>query len=208
MSENNSPGHEGPDHQLEPRAIRPDDAAPLTDAEDESSHRSSLTQSVAPAQLASEGPPTHPLFATDGAPAAVYARNAVVQQDQSSLEAQVEGCVRQAAEDGLPAVAAAHVFRDQGSGIQLDHPGLNQLRRAVQAGEVGVVYVDSPDRLSRSLAHLVLLCAEFAAAGVEIRLVWRSLDNDLLDRLSGLVASGGDGCTSGKAEMPTTSDDR
>ena len=123
---------------------------------------------------------------------AIYARTAAVQHDYSALEAQVESCVRQAAEDGVPAVAAAHVFRDQQSGLALDRPGLNQLRRAVQAGDVGVVYVHSPARLSRSRTHFVLLSEEFAAAAVEIRFVRGSLHNNLR----------------GEVGMPTTSDDR
>ena len=132
---------------------------------------------------------------------AAYAREAAVQPEQSSLEAQVDACVHQAGEDGEPPVGAAYDFRDQGNGLQLDRLALNQLRRAVQAGEVGVVYIYSPDRLSRSLAHLVLLHEEFASAGVEIRFVQGSFDDDLRDLLSGLLAYG-------KAEMLTTSDDR
>ena len=141
-----------------------------------------------------------------GRPTAVYVRTAAVQQDQSSLEVQVESCVRQATEDGSPAVAAAYVFRDQQSGIQLDRPGLNKLRTAVQAGEVGVVYVHSVDRLSRDLVHLALLCNEFADAGVETRFVGDSFDNNLRDRFSGLFATGVDGYAYGEAEIPTTSD--
>ena len=119
----------------------------------------------------------------------VYAREARADPEQSSLQAQVEACVRQAAEDGVPPVGPAYVFRDQGSGLQLDHPGLNQLRRAVQAGEVGVLYVRSPDRLSRSIANFALLREEFASAGVEIRFVEGPGDTDLRDLLSGVVVS-------------------
>ena len=139
---------------------------------------------------------------------AVYAREAAVQTEQSSLEAQVEACVRQAAEDGEPPVGSAYVFRDQGSGLQLDHPGLNRLRRAVQAGEVGLVYVRSPDRLSRSREHSVLLHEEFASAGVEIRFVRGSFDTDLRDLLSGWAASGGYGYGHDKAEGLPTPDKR
>ena len=48
---------------------------------------------------------------------AVYAREACADPKKSSLEAQVEACVRQAAADGVPAVGAAYVFRDQGNGL-------------------------------------------------------------------------------------------
>ena len=135
---------------------------------------------------------------------AVYARNATVSPGQSSLETQVDACVRQAAEDGEPPVVAAYTFRDQGSGVQLDRPGLNDLRQAVQAGVVGVVYVDSPSRLSRNPRHLVLLCQEFTSAGVEIRLVRGSFDGNPPGSLSGLVASVVSAYAHYKAEMPPT----
>ena len=137
---------------------------------------------------------------------AVYAREARADPDESSLEAQVEACVRQAAEDGVPPVGAAYVYRDQGSGLQLDHPGLNRLRQDVKAGEVGVLYARDPDRLSRSIANFALLRKEFASAGVEIHFVEGSLDTDLLDRLSGLVASGVYGYGHDKAEGFPTAD--
>lgn len=121
---------------------------------------------------------------------AVYAHVAAVQPGYSSLEAQVEVCVRQAAEDGAPPVGAACVFRDQGSGRELDRPGLNQLRRAVQAGEVGVLYVYSRSRLSRHRIRFALLYQEFVSAGVEIRFVQDAIDNHRRGRLSGSVSSG------------------
>ena len=105
---------------------------------------------------------------------AAYARDAAVQPEQSSLEAQVDACVHLAAEDGAPPVGAAYVFRDRQSGAELHRPGLNQLRRAVQAGEVGVLYIRSLDRLSRNSQHLLALRHEFASAGVELRFVWHT----------------------------------
>ena len=103
---------------------------------------------------------------------AVYARDVAFQLGQSSLEAQVDACVCRAAEDGAPSVSAAYVFRDLQSGVEFDRPGLNRLRRVVQAGEVGVLYIRSLDRLSRNSQHLLALRHEFASAGVELRIVW------------------------------------
>ena len=114
---------------------------------------------------------------------AVYARDGAVQPEQSSLEAQVEACVRQVAEDGAPPVGAAYVYRDRQSGAELDRPMLGQLRRAVQAGEVGLVYVDSADRLSRNPRHLMLLREEFASAGADLRFVRSSSDDAPKGRL-------------------------
>ena len=51
MSEKDSPGHHGPDHHREPRAIGPADGAAESGTEDESSGRPHLTQSTVPAQF-------------------------------------------------------------------------------------------------------------------------------------------------------------
>ena len=114
---------------------------------------------------------------------AIYARENAVQPAQSTLDAQVEACVRQVAEDRAPEIGAAYVFRDEQSGAELDRSGLNQLRRAVRAGEVGVVYAYSRDRLTRSLRHLMLLIQEFEEAGVELRFVRGFSDKSLYHRL-------------------------
>ena len=139
---------------------------------------------------------------------AVYARDGAVQPEQSSLEAQVEACVRQVAEDGAPPVGAAYVYRDRQSGAELDRLGLNRLRRAVQGGEVGVVYVNSPERLSRDPQHFMLLHREFASAGVELRFVRGFSGNNRDDRVRGGAALGVYGYDYDKVEGVPTSDER
>ena len=78
--------------------------------------------------------------------------------------------MKQAEEDGAP-VDLAQVSQERWTGANLDRPLLGQLRQAVQTGEVSVLYVYSPDRLSRNPLHLVRLFEEFASAGVEVRFV-------------------------------------
>ena len=77
---------------------------------------------------------------------AIYARDGAVQPSGSNLEAQVEACVRQVAEDRVPAVDAAYVFRDQQSGAELDRPGLHgaSASRAGGRGEFGVCRCAEP----------------------------------------------------------------
>ncbi|MCY4557978.1 MAG: recombinase family protein [Chloroflexi bacterium] len=150
----------------------------------------------------------HDLSSEAGRHTAVYARDSAIQQKKSTLEAQVSTCARQAVEDVVPPVVAAYVFRDRQSGSGLDRPGLTHLRQAVQAGEVGLVYVSSSERLSCVPEHRVLLYEEFAAAGVEIRFVQGSFDDHRRSRLSGLVASGVSGYAHDKAEVPTALDER
>jgi site-specific DNA recombinase len=66
-------------------------------------------------------------------------------------------------------VTDEHIYEDKGiSGAEIDRPALERLRAAVRARAVDVVLVHSADRLSRKLAHLVLLLDEFRRAGVRL----------------------------------------
>ncbi len=102
----------------------------------------------------------------------VYTRVSAAQQEKegTSLESQIARCKQQAEEDGL-SVDPAYVYKEQGTGADLNRPVLAQLRQAVQAGEVGVVYVCAPNRLSRNPLHLLSLREEFASAGADLRCV-------------------------------------
>ena len=103
-------------------------------------------------------------------PVAVYCREQMHRQDDSTLDAQVRECVEQAHEDG-ERVDPVYVYRERGSGLDIDRALLGRLREAVQAGKVRAVYLRSPDRLTRSLRNQALLEEEFASAGVELRFV-------------------------------------
>ena len=138
---------------------------------------------------------------------AIYARDGAVQPSGSNLEAQVEACVRQVAEDRVPAVDAAYVFRDQQSGAELDRPGLHELRRAMQAGEVSLVYVVAPSRLSRKLRHLALLGQEFSAAGVEVRVAKDFNGKTCHSRAFPGADTGVYGCDYNKVKPVPTSDE-
>lgn len=100
--------------------------------------------------------------------AAIYIR--VSTEDQAkhgySLAEQREACYRRAISLGATAILE---FADEGvSGATLDRPGLNALREAVQGGRIDVIIVRDPDRLSRRLAHQLLLTEEFEKAGVRL----------------------------------------
>ena len=120
---------------------------------------------------------------------AAYARDAAHRQDESNLAAQIRACVKQAEEDGSP-VDPAYIYQEQGSGRDLDRSVLCQLRQATQAGEVGVVYVHSPERLSCDPQHFILLHQEFAFAGVELRFVKGFSSDNRDDRVCGGAAPG------------------
>ncbi len=92
------------------------------------------------------------------------------ERDGTSLDTQLVECMRQAELDGLT-VDPDHIYREQWTGDDLDRPVLTLLRGVVQEGKIRVIYVYSPDRLSRNPLHLLLLVEEFTSAGVELRFV-------------------------------------
>ena len=61
-------------------------------------------------------------------------------------------------------------------GGDLNRPALEHLRQAVREGRADVVLVFDPDRLSRSLADLLLLADEFERAGVRLEFITQEVD--------------------------------
>ena len=53
--------------------------------------------------------------------------------------------------------------------IQVERPGLERVRDLAAGGDIEVVLVHSPDRLSRKYAYQVLLIEELGRHGVETR---------------------------------------
>ncbi len=100
--------------------------------------------------------------------AAIYVR--VSTDDQArhgySLAEQKEACRQRAVSLGAYSIIE---YADEGiSGSRLDRPGLDSLREAVKNGQVDVIIVRDPDRLSRKLAHQLLVTEEFEKAGVNL----------------------------------------
>ncbi|MDA8206996.1 MAG: recombinase family protein [Thermaerobacter sp.] len=102
---------------------------------------------------------------------AIYARVSTEEQAQhgASLTAQVEACRARLASTATESVQE---FVDGGvSGSTLDRPALQALREAVADGRVRRIVVLDPDRLSRKLAHQLLLTEEWERAGVSLEFV-------------------------------------
>ena len=122
--------------------------------------------------------------------AALYSRVSTDEQvEKFGLDSQEHECRAHAARKGYEVVAA---FRDEGvSGATLDRPALTRLRDAVRDRRVDVVVTHSVDRLSRSLAHQLLLMDEFARAGVTVVFATMNVENSaegrLLLNVSGVV---------------------
>ena len=85
------------------------------------------------------------------------------------------------------------IFEDEGySGATLERPGLERVRDLAAAGDIQVVLVHSPDRLSRKYAYQVLLIEEFGRHGVETGFLnapsSATAEDQLLVQFQGMIA--------------------
>ncbi len=112
--------------------------------------------------------------------AALYCRVSTdAQAERYGLGSQEQGLRRRTVERNWSLVqdGERNAFIDDGySGSELDRPALSRLRQAITEGRVDVVLCYDPDRLSRSLSHLLLLTSEFE--GAEVRLEFITQDTD------------------------------
>ena len=101
--------------------------------------------------------------------AAIYARVSSSQQkDNNTIDSQVDALLDFAQQNAY-VVLADFVFKDEGySGAVLVRPGLDRIRDLSAEGQLPVLLVYSPDRLSRNYAYQILLLEEFGAAGTEV----------------------------------------
>jgi site-specific DNA recombinase len=104
--------------------------------------------------------------------AAIYARVSTTDQADRgySLPTQIEACQAMAQQEGYT-VPDTHVFIDDYTGMSLNRPQFTQLRDLVRQRLVQAIFVYDLDRLSRKLAHQLLLSEEFEQAVVALRIV-------------------------------------
>jgi site-specific DNA recombinase len=101
--------------------------------------------------------------------AAVYARVSTSDQVRgTSLDSQVELCEQYAQANGYIVVT---VVREDASGARLDRPRLLELRDMAERHEIEALIVFDPDRLSRSMAHTLMLLEEFERNRAEVLFV-------------------------------------
>jgi len=100
---------------------------------------------------------------------AIYARvSSNKQREEKTIDSQISALQKYAEEQGVT-IAPEYIFKDEGySGSMLVRPGLEQLRDLCAEGQIEVILVYSPDRLSRKYAYQVLLLEEFGRSGVEV----------------------------------------
>jgi len=101
--------------------------------------------------------------------AAIYARVSSDRQKEEHTIASQTSALRVYAAAHEYVVPDGYLFEDDGwSGSTLIRPGLERLRDLAAQGQIEVVLVYSPDRLSRRYAYQVLVLDEFARHGVEV----------------------------------------
>src|SRR5262245_15542911 len=126
--------------------------------------------------------------------AAIYARVSTTDQADRgfSLPTQIEACQAMARQEGYT-VPDTHVFVDDYTGTSLNRPQFTQLRDLVRQRLVQAVFVYDLDRLSRKLAHQLLLSEEFEQASVALRIVTmpdgaKTPEAQLLSNVRGIIA--------------------
>ena len=100
--------------------------------------------------------------------AAIYARVSSERQKEEGTIASQTALLLEYAKVHELSVPAEWIFEDEGySGATLARPGLERLRDLAAEGQIEVVLIYAPDRLSRKYAYQVLLTEEFCRHGVE-----------------------------------------
>lgn len=125
--------------------------------------------------------------------AAIYARVSSDRQKEDKTIGSQTTALKEYAEAHHYVVPKECLFEDEGySGATLARPGLERLRDVVNEGQVEVVLVHSPDRLSRRYAYQVLLLEEFSRKGVEVVFLkghaGQTPEEQLLVQFQGMIA--------------------
>jgi site-specific DNA recombinase len=125
--------------------------------------------------------------------AAIYARVSSEQQREAHTIASQTAALIELARTLDVEVPKAWVFEDDGySGATLERPGLERVRDLAAEGQIQMVLVYSPDRLSRKYAYQILLIEELARHGVETRFLNApqgvTAEDQLLVQFQGMIA--------------------
>ena len=126
-------------------------------------------------------------------PAAIYARVSSDRQKENHTIASQTEALKEFARTHSYTVPPEWVFQDEGySGAILARPGLESLRDLAAEGQIRVVLVYAPDRLSRKYAYQILLAEEFSRCGVELiflkSLAGATPEDQLLVQFQGMIA--------------------
>ena len=99
-----------------------------------------------------------------------------IQGDGTSLDTQAAAIVDLANSLGYE-IASEDMLAEVRSGVSLERPQLDKIRRMAAAGEFGALFVYTTDRLSRDPVDLLLMLREFDGHGVAVHFVQDPSDN-------------------------------
>ena len=125
--------------------------------------------------------------------AAIYARvSSERQKEEGTIDSQISALLKYAEQEDY-CILEGWVFKDEGySGATMIRPSLERVRDLATEGQLEILLVHSPDRLSRKYAYQVLLTEEFSRQGVEV-VFMKSTKGDtpeerLLQQFQGMIA--------------------
>ena len=109
--------------------------------------------------------------------ALIYARVSSDEQGEHgySIQTQIDAMQKYSDDHGLIVV---RVFQENHTGAELDRPELESARAMLERNEADALVVYSSDRLTRNLAHSIILREEFQAAGIELHTVSRGISEN------------------------------
>jgi site-specific DNA recombinase len=100
---------------------------------------------------------------------AIYARvSSQKQKEGDTIESQTKALRTFALQKGFD-VPESKIFLDNGvSGSVLQRPALDELRDVIRTENLNIIFIYSPDRLSRDYTHQLILLEEFRKQGVKV----------------------------------------
>ena len=124
---------------------------------------------------------------------AIYARVSSEQQATAgTIKSQIEALRNQIIMDGHILHPEMNFIDEGFSGATLIRPALEKLRDIAYLGNIDLLYILSPDRLSRKYAYQVLLIEEFQKNGVELIFLQheqaKTPEGNLLLQMQGMIA--------------------
>jgi site-specific DNA recombinase len=128
--------------------------------------------------------------------AAKYARVSTNKQaEKYGIPSQLEALNNRCLENDYKPVfdGEKDAFIDDGySGVELDRPALNRLRKAAKEDRIDIVLCYDPDRLSRKLFHLMVLVEEFEKQGIKLEFITQEMgsspEEKMFFNMRGLVS--------------------
>lgn len=120
--------------------------------------------------------------------AAIYCRVSTEDQEQegTSLQSQLEACLRIAKEKGYE-VQERHIIQEVYSGLTLDRPDLTRLRDWLYGGDINAVIVYDSDRFSRDGYDFVTLIRDCQKVNVELLCITEPIEHGPIGELLSYV---------------------